>query len=96
MDFTWIDGATIPAVVAYTAMILRFAPQLTKFGILVSIGSGILYAFTMRPSQSDWIGNLITGTLLGLLATGGFSGAKNAVQGMNGTLSGLTSLLRKK
>lgn len=74
------DAAAITAVIGYTDKILTLWPSLRKYGVLVSCGFGVLYAVAMRPGTHELVGNLSSGVMIGLAASGGFAGMKNYVE----------------
>lgn len=78
MDSLPFDAAAITAVIGYTAMIQSKLPErFRKYGVFVACGVGVLYALTIRPKQADLMKNVTEGVMLGLGASGGYSGMRD-------------------
>lgn len=83
MDAITADMAAITVVIGATAKILDAAPQLRRVGVFVSCGVGVLYAFGLRPEGdvTPWVNIAVHGIMVGLSASGGYSGMRSAKLG---------------
>lgn len=77
MDFTLSSSALalVPVVMALTSLSKMYIDS--KWAPLVSLGIGIIGAFLV-PSVA-WQGTVLTGIVMGLTASGVYSGAKSMV-----------------
>ena len=79
------DAAAVTAVMGYTERVKAFLPERwAKASVLVSCIIGILYAITLRPTKQDLPGNISSGIMVGLAASGGFAGMKGIVEARRG------------
>ncbi len=77
------DATAVTAVIGYTASVKAFLPERwAKASVLISCLIGILYAITLRPTKQDLVGNISSGVMVGLAASGGFAGMKNFREGL--------------
>lgn len=72
------DAAAITAVIGYTAAIMaRIPKKYRRYGVFISCAVGVMYALTIRPVQEHWSQQLVKGVMLGLGASGGYSGMRD-------------------
>jgi len=71
----------VTSVIGYTAIVKGFLPEKwQKDTVLLSCALGILYAFSVRPGKAAIMGNIVSGIMIGLSASGGYAGMKNFVE----------------
>ena len=81
MDTLTYDAGAVTAVIGYTQAVRRVIPEkFHKWMVFVSCAFGILYAVSIRPGKMKFVENVISGTMVGLAASGGFAGMKSVAE----------------
>ena len=71
------DAGAIAAVIGYTERVKVLLPaRWASASVLISCALGVLYALALRPGKHEIIGNISSGIMIGLAASGGFAGMK--------------------
>jgi len=76
-----VDGVMVAVVMAFAEALKRMGFP-SKFIPAVNIIAGILASFVW--DRSDWVTAVFTGVVVGLTASGAYSGTKNIIQGIKG------------
>ena len=84
MDTLTYDAGAVTAVIGYTQAVRRVAPErFHKWMVFVACAFGILYAISFRPGKHRLLENIISGTMVGLAASGGFAGMKSVTEAVS-------------
>ncbi|HBY60998.1 MAG TPA: hypothetical protein DEH78_14340 [Solibacterales bacterium] len=84
LDPMTADAVAISAIIGVTEKILQRLPEAaSRFGVFVSCGVGVLYAFAVRPEirPIHWSEQVVRGLMLGLSASGGYAGMRAFIGG---------------
>lgn len=83
MDSIAHDAGAVTAVIGYTQVVrARLPEKFHKYMVFVSCAIGMLYAVSIRPGTSKLVDSLISGTMIGLAASGGFAGMKSVAEAL--------------
>jgi hypothetical protein len=79
MDY--VDGAASVVVVGYVNLLRQYVPEKWQFkqlNVLLAIACGILYSFQMKAPvpKADIMNTAMAGVVVGLAASGIYSGGK--------------------